>query len=138
MWRLDFLLPSQHFHCEGLDYLFVTFTAFSLWRFRFFTPFWIFLRRKCFLGMDIRILFTLMVFCSEVSGVKNQHISLGSTKVSQPCVKMAKKSQPHKLPQRHLNLYLYIHDSLVNILCLHQCGIHNNQPQFKKWGILNP
>ena len=42
MWRFDFLLPSQHFRSEGLNYLFHTFTAFLLWRFHFFTPFWIF------------------------------------------------------------------------------------------------
>ena len=71
MWRFDFLLPSQHFRYEGLDYLFVTYTAFSVWMFRFFLPlFGFLLPRKSFLGMDIRILFTFTVFCSEVSCVK--------------------------------------------------------------------
>ena len=27
---------------------------------------------------------------------------------------------------------------IVNFLCLHQCGMHNIQPQFKKCGVLNP
>ena len=44
--NVHFLLPSQHIRCEGWDYLFVTFTAFSLWRFRFLTLFWIFFTQK--------------------------------------------------------------------------------------------
>ena len=49
-----YLLPSQHFRCEGFVFYLVL---------EFFTS-------KVFLGMDIWILFTLTVFCSEVSCVK--------------------------------------------------------------------
>ena len=55
MLRFDFLLPSQHFRCEGFVFL---------PRFGFFLP------RNCFLGVDIRILFTFTVLCSEVLCVK--------------------------------------------------------------------
>ena len=45
--KVYFLLPSQHFHCEGLDYLFLPSQHFHCEGF-VFTPFWISFTSKVF------------------------------------------------------------------------------------------
>ena len=93
MWRYIFLLPSQHFRCEGLYYLFDTFRRFSLWRFRFLPRFGFFYLERVFYGWIFEFYLPSRCFV-----VKFHALSLGLT-----------RSYVNSLVLRELkSIYIYI------------------------------